>query len=152
MTTLEQLALVTLFRGLNAETLADLAAMATALDVAAGTILVEEGTRNDALYVLLEGALRVSLPRSTFRRDPIHLRSAGPGEVLGEYSTFDSDLTSAQVETEVASRLLRIPAVKLKAYLHDRPEAAAQLYSNVIVTLIRRLREKDDELEALQPV
>lgn len=147
----EQLARVTLFRGLDAESLAGVAALATPLSLAANLILVEEGTRNEALYLLLEGQLRVSLPASAQRRAPIFLRTAGPGEVLGEYSAFDSDMTSARVETETPCRLLHMSAENLRAFLRERPRAASVVYNNVIVTLIRRLRDKDAELEALLP-
>jgi hypothetical protein len=59
MTSADELALVNLFRGLDRQALADIDALATPLNVTTGTILVEEGTHNDALFVLLAGSLRV---------------------------------------------------------------------------------------------
>jgi CRP/FNR family cyclic AMP-dependent transcriptional regulator len=146
-----QLASVTLFHGLNEQALATIAGLGKPRILVAGEILVEEGQRNDTLHVVLAGKLDISLPKSAERLRTIHLRTCHAGEVVGEYSAFDQDLVSAQVQAITACEVLQIDAKLLNAMMRKNAPVASRVYRNVIRTLIRRLRDKDAELDILVP-
>jgi CRP-like cAMP-binding protein len=146
-----QLATVTLFHGLDAHALAAIAGLGTPRTLAPGEILVEEGQLNNTLHVVLEGKLDISLPASPERLRSIHLRTCRAGEVVGEYSAFDQDLVSAQVQAITPCEVLQIDASELDAMMLKSAPVASRVYRNVIRTLIRRLRDKDAELDILVP-
>jgi diguanylate cyclase (GGDEF)-like protein len=69
-----------------------------------GEPLIEQGSRNDAMYLLLEGELGVHLDQ--VEGDPVAV--IGPGETVGEISMLDGSEASAHVVARARSRLLAI--------------------------------------------
>ena len=58
------------------------------LEIAAGTVLVEEGRRIDHFYILIEGIMSVFHPEQPEK--PIS--NIGPGQVVGEMSFIDCNV------------------------------------------------------------
>jgi CRP-like cAMP-binding protein len=86
---------------------------------------VREGAPGDALYVVVEGAVRIErggAVRSTVR---------APG-VFGEMALLDGAPRTASVVATEATRLLRIPRLEFEALLDESPE----LVRGVIATLL----------------
>lgn len=136
--TVERVALlrhVDLFAATPGRVLAGMAHVLEEVEFAAGSTLMEAGTVEDWLFVLVEGEVEV------VRAD--HRVSMGPGSVVGEMAVLDPQPRSATVvaTTPVTAFLLRKAA--FDEALHTRPEIAA----GVIAELVRRLREMHD----LQP-
>src|SRR5262245_34968175 len=94
------------------------------LSVPAGTLLLEEGTPIEVLYVVLDGLLVVTL-RAARDREIARLQS---GEILGELSFLDSRPPSASVRAIEPSTVLSIPRARLAAKLEQDPGFAARFY------------------------
>jgi CRP-like cAMP-binding protein len=117
-------------------------------DVAAGAHVLEEGGLNSRLFVVLKGAVSVRLPKQGRRVTEVRLATLGVGEAFGEYSLFDSQPVSAAVYATEPTRLAWIEKTTLDGFVtgHD-PETARSFYEGVIRILVRRLREKNAELD-----
>lgn len=144
-----QLARTTIFIGLDQETRSAIAALGRPRELQPGDILVEEEQPNSSLFVLFQGRLDIYLPESPARPRRIPLRTCHAGEVVGEYSAFDRQLTSARVQAVVPCQLFEIDAEALEAWMERSPVAASRIYRNLIVALVRRLRDKDAELDLM---
>jgi CRP/FNR family transcriptional regulator, cyclic AMP receptor protein len=60
----------------------------------AGSVIFEEGTSSQKMYVLLQGQVRVS---KNYNKTRIPLAVLGPGEIVGELALFDETPRSASV-------------------------------------------------------
>jgi CRP/FNR family transcriptional regulator len=96
----------------------------------AGTVLVREGEKGDAFYVVLEGTaslVREGRPRGT----------AGPGDHMGELALLDPAPRSATVTAVTAMTVGILDARMFTAIVRDVPA----LTSKLLAALARRLRE-----------
>lgn len=103
-----------------------------------GHHLIEEGKQLDALYIVLEGALQVTV--STMPGKVV--ATAGPGEVLGEISMLDSRPPLASVTAEMPSRVLRLPRASLDEKLKKDSGFASRFYRTLAVFLAQRMRDR----------
>jgi len=94
-----------------------------------GTVLIEEGDRGDALYVILAGRLRAFSAAANGRE--ITFGIYGPGEYLGEMS-LDGGPRSASVETVEASLCSVVTRETLDRFIDERPAFAFELMAKVI--------------------
>lgn len=104
--------------------------------VPAETVLIPEGKPIDALYIVLDGQLRVSL--SSFEDKEIAILSSG--EVVGEMSFVDSRPPSATVTAIEKSRVLAISRWQLAEKLRLDVAFASRFYRSIAVFLSSRLR------------
>ena len=104
--------------------------------VAAGDILIHEGSPIDAIYILLEGKLNVSVAALN---DKViaHLSS---GEVVGEMSFVDARPPSATVTALEDSYVFSIPRPRLSEKLRYDPGFASRFYRALAIFLSKRLR------------
>jgi signal transduction histidine kinase len=133
------LAPLPLLADLSADELRALARRAEHVTVAAGHVVMEEGTPGDGFVIVVRGELVVS------RRDgagEIVLGLAGPGEFLGEMSLIESVPRSATVRAAVASELLVLRADAFHALLAGSPAAAL----TILRTFVSRLRSTEAAL------
>ena len=100
-----------------------LAASTETVRLPAGTTIVEEGEAADALYVITEGQVDVSV-QSEFQQ-PRHLRTMGPGEYFGEIGLLAGSPRTATVRAVADVVVERIPGEAfLEALNETRPTAA----------------------------
>jgi len=104
--------------------------------IAAGTVLIQEGRPIDALYILLDGRLAVSV--GSMKQEPIAVLLSG--EVVGEISFVDSRPPLASVSAIEDSHVLAIWRVKLLAKIDRDPSFAARFYKSLAAFLADRLR------------
>lgn len=104
--------------------------------VAAGSTLIKEGCPVDTLYILLEGALVVSIT-ATEERQIARLAS---GEIVGEMSFVDKYPPSATVQTLEDSLVLAIPRDKLADKLEADEGFGCRFYRALSILLSHRLR------------
>lgn len=123
---------VPLFAAVRDGELTAVAASARPATLAAGQTLFEEGDAGDALYVLLQGTLAVSVQGQ-------RINILGEHEVVGEMAVLDPQPRSATVTALAPSQLLRIGAAELEALM----AADTALARSVIQALCRRLRQRD---------
>ncbi len=97
-----------------------------------GELLIREGDRDDTLFLIVEGHVRVF---STENGKEVVIDEHGPGRFVGEMA-LDGDRRSASVEATEAVLAVAISRPAVLEYLDTHPEFALQL----ILTLIRRAR------------
>jgi len=103
--------------------------------VPAGRVLIEEGRDVTAIYVVLDGALSVSVT-ALGGQEIARLRS---GEIVGEMSFVDARPPSATVTAAEDSLVLALPRRALQAQL-EQADFAARFYRAIAVFLADRLR------------
>lgn len=100
-------------------------------------IVVREGEVGDAMYLILQGELRVRL--MVQGRESL-LATLQTGEFFGEISLFDTGPRSADVVANVDSLLLKISAEAFHRLTARQPELAAPFLLAVGKTMTARLR------------
>jgi CRP-like cAMP-binding protein len=120
---------VDLFRGLAGEELATIAEIAEEQPFAAGEPVLAEGEPADALYLVLEGALKV-------HKGEKQLALLGVRDVFGETAMLDPEPRTASVTVVKDAVLLKISRDDFRDVLQERPEIGI----GVIQVLSRRLR------------
>jgi CRP-like cAMP-binding protein len=108
-----------------------------------GEIIVEQGRKSDALFILLSGRARVVTSDSRGRE--VILAVLDPGSYLGEMSLIDNEPHSATVRAEVQTDVLMLGRNEFNACL---PEQSSLAYS-VLRGLVVRLRNADRQIESL---
>lgn len=144
------LAGVSTFSGLEPGQLALLATAFREHRCKPGEHLMEEGQRGLVLAVIASGAVRVYLPEGggeAHRPEPVELAELAAGDVFGEYSFIDLRPASATVEARDETMLLEVEQDRLHHLLDEHTEIASQVYYNLLLTLIDRLRRDDQELD-----
>ncbi len=108
------------------------------------TVLFFAGDPTQDVLVLLHGQVR--LWRLTRSGHELVLRVCEPGEVLGQMSAIEAGCHSIGATATGRSRLLRLPAARLRELVAARPELAMRLAS----VLAGRVRALSDQLEAMK--
>lgn len=137
------LADVPLFAGLDSEPLAGLAEVITEHHYAKDAVVVTMDEGADALYLVVEGVVRVSLTADKGRE--FVLGNLGPGQFFGEMSLVDGEPRSANVRCEEDATLLRLGRGDFLKTLRRYPELA----QNVITEMCARLRKADEAIGSL---
>lgn len=104
-----------------------------AFDIDAGEILLSPTTRNQYLYVLIEGQMQVYL--GSLDNQPISTLAVG--DCAGEISFIDDDHPSAYVVASQDSRVLRLHRTSLVNLFQQSP----QLMQNLLELLCDRVRQ-----------
>ena len=134
MTTIERVIVlqrVALFADTPGRILAAVARRATEVEVAAGEVVIDEGSVEDHLFALVRGRLRVHRGEST-------VATLEPGAAVGELAALVPEPRSASVTAVEPSTLLRIEKAVLDELLLDWPELA----TGVIAALVATIRER----------
>jgi CRP-like cAMP-binding protein len=121
---------IDLFRALPSEELAQIAEIAEEQPLAKGDQVFAEGEPGDALYLIVEGKVKV-------HKGDKELARMGVRDVFGEISVLDSEPRSAAVSAIEDAVLLKIGRDDFRDILSERPEIAM----GVMKVLTRRLRE-----------
>ena len=146
------LSAATVTQGLEAADLAVLLQQATIETVPQGWMVLAEGQRSEALYVVLSGHLKVMLLTVDHRDHPnrvqdIQLSTLKPGDCFGEYSLIDSEPASASVIAAEPTELLKITGKDFKVVAAHHDRLAKIVYCNLLRVLVRGLRKKDREID-----
>ena len=104
--------------------------------VPAGTALISEGKPIDALYIVLDGTLSVSVAALGNRE----IGKISSGEVLGEMSFVDGRLPSASVKAIEECVILSIPRRQLTEKLEQDVLFSLRFYRAITKFLSTRLR------------
>ena len=101
------------------------------------TEIVRQGSPGDAMYLVLDGELRVRLMIGG--RETI-LTTLAVGEFFGEIALFDQGRRSADVIANLDSQLLKISTSGFQKLVHDAPDLAAPFLFAIGRTLTSRIR------------
>ena len=132
---------IPLFEGLPDEDLLMLAQRAAIRNVPGSEVIVREGDRTDALYMILSGKVKVYLREQGGKEMLLDVK--GPGQYFGEMM-LDDKPRSASVMSLQPSRLAEISNADFKAFLLKHPETALHLIRNLI-RMTRGLNERARE-------
>lgn len=99
--------------------------------------IVKQGEPGDAMYLVLEGEVRVRLMIAG--KESI-LAALGPGEFFGEIALFDNGARSADVVANEDSTLLKVTAGAFQRLAVEAPDLAAPFLLAMGKTLTQRIR------------
>jgi CRP-like cAMP-binding protein len=108
-----------------------------------GEIIVEQGKKTNALFILLTGRARVVTADARGRE--VILASLSSGDHVGEMSLIDNDPHSATVRAETQVDALVLGRAEFARCL---PENTSMAYA-VMRGLVQRLRHADRKIESL---
>ncbi len=132
-----------LFSVLEGEDLESLARLFVERSVPSDTVLFQEGDPADALYLLLEGKVKVMLTDEEGREVIVSILQRG--ECFGEMALLDANGRSAQVMTMAQARLLILPRTDFGDWIGRNPNLAMA----IIQQLSRRLRHANHTINNL---
>jgi CRP/FNR family transcriptional regulator, cyclic AMP receptor protein len=108
-----------------------------------GELIVEQGTKSNALFILLNGRARVLTADSRGRE--VILAVLQPGDYVGEMSLIDNEPHSATVRAEVQTDMLVLGRNEFSRCL---PDSSSLSYA-ILRGLVARLRNADRQIESL---
>jgi len=127
-------------------------ATGTREEIAAGTVLIRQGETVEALYILLDGALTVSVSQTD--NNPLgrafaaleggemsgrEIARLSNGEMVGEMPFLEANLSSTTVKALKKSLILSVPQQQLTVKLQEDSSFAAHLYRASAILLADRL-------------
>jgi CRP/FNR family transcriptional regulator, cyclic AMP receptor protein len=124
-----------LFKGCSKAELKAIEKATVEKDVAAGEVIVDEGTVGMAAYVIVEGKAAVLRRNRKFAE-------LQPGEMFGEISLLDRLPRSATVKALTDMRLLELTQKQFDAVLKESPSTTRKLLTEMAV----RLRDADQRM------
>lgn len=105
--------------------------------------IVKQGDPGDAMYLILEGELRV---RQMMAGKETVLVTLNPGEFFGDISLFDHGPRSADVVANTNAVLLKVSATNFQRLSQEVPELATPFLTAVCKTLTARIRADNKRL------
>ena len=108
-----------------------------------GELVVEQGRKSNALFILLNGRARVLTSDSRGRE--VILAVLESGDYVGEMSLIDNEPHSATVRAEVQTDMLVLGRAEFARCL---PEGSSLAYA-ILHGLVQRLRAADRQIESL---
>jgi len=143
--TTEVLTAVPLFAGLSREHLASLAEICQEERHAPGETIFKEGDPGDMLYLILEGAVRISSRLECLGEEALAILEAGSH--FGEMALIDDAPRSADAIVHRTACFLTIGRADLEQLLFVNRELAYAVLWSFCRTLSRRLRETNDKIK-----
>jgi CRP-like cAMP-binding protein len=139
----EVLSRVPLFAALDDEASAALQASLTRSELVRGDVLFREGDQGDALFVVIEGKVKLARTASDGRENLLAVM--GPADMFGELSLFDPGPRTATASAVTDTTVVSLSHDALEPWLRGRPEVSQQL----LAALARRLRRTNEALADL---
>jgi CRP-like cAMP-binding protein len=137
------LAGIELFSELTDDELSEVSALAQTRTVARDTTIFNEGDTADAIFVVVNGRVKI-VTTSTDGKEFI-LTVLGAGQVFGEMALIEEATRSASVVTITNVELLVISRKDFDHLLHTSPGISRKL----MAILSRRLRRANSKMESL---
>ena len=108
-----------------------------------GETILRQGEAGECMYVIQEGEAKILVEQDG---KEIHVRTAGPGEILGEMSIFDKELRCASVRAAGPVRALTVDKRTFLTRVHEDPSLAFR----IVQSMSRRIRELTAEVARLK--
>ncbi len=141
--TTDTLRQVPLFESLDNEAAEELCELMETRDCEAHKILFRAGDVGDAMYVIEQGKVRISVLTADGRE--LTLTELGQGEFFGEMALLDGQPRSANATTVAQSRLAVLSREHLHSFLASNPKFALEM----LTAMGNRLRRTDQLLRRL---
>ena len=101
------------------------------------SVIVKQGDRGTAMYVILEGEVSVRL---NLDRVQTELATLGAGDFFGDFSLFDHGPRAADVIANCSCLLLKISVDHFERLSHEAPDLATPFLRAIGKTLTARIR------------
>lgn len=126
------------FADLPEDLLSDVCEGSEQLEVEPDTLIIEEGTDSEDMFVIIDGELLVT--KRSGDKDVV-LARLGPKEVVGEMALLDQAPRTATVKASQESHLIRIPVAAFEELLQE-PTVVRRMFK----TVTSRLRNIEETL------
>ena len=143
LTNLDLIRRVPLFAKLSPDQVSSLSMAVAKRRFKRGQLIVEQGEKSDALFIILAGRARVFMTDGKSRQ--VILANLQPGDYIGEMSMIDNLPHSASVEAEVQTDVLVLGRAEFSNCLVGNSLMAYAM----IEGLVRRLRNADEQIGSL---
>jgi CRP/FNR family transcriptional regulator, cyclic AMP receptor protein len=134
---------VPLFAMLTSEQAALLSGAVTKRRFKRGELIVEQGKKSNALFIILAGRARVLMSDQKDRQ--VILANLKAGDFIGEMGLIDNEPHSASVEAEVQTDVLVLGCAEFSHCLQENLATSLA----VMKGLVQRLRKADDKIGSL---
>jgi CRP-like cAMP-binding protein len=138
---------VPFFRDLNAEEMTKVQAVGKVVPYTKGMVLFREGDVGEALYVVLDGSVRIS--KSVPKLGEQTIAFVEQGSFFGEMSLLDDFPRSATAVAQQDSTVLFVDRQAFLDLVENQPTIGRKILWSFCRTLSLRLRETSDRIVAL---
>lgn len=110
--------------------------------------IIEEGETSSALYLVLAGAVNVSVSERTDdgTGKEVFICALGEGDFFGEAALFMNKKRTAHVSASGELLLLKVERESFIGFIRCHPHAGIKLLMLIIYSLLAKLREANQEL------
>lgn len=151
MTMKELLSAQRIFEGIPEATIEKLGRSGRFMALGKGDVVIQEGDRVESIFCLLKGEVDILLPDDLEEFEDLTLvNMLVDGECIGEYSFVDNQPASATVRANTDIELLELSHDVLRDALDADCELRAQLYKNLLDSLVERLRNTNIYIDYLR--
>ncbi len=124
-------------RGLTAKQVESLAAHATLVRFEENEIVLVEGERSSAFFLLVSGSAAIELRTANYA---VCVQELGPGSVFGWSALLDEQDTLFQVRARERTMALRIDGQRLKALCRTDPELGTEILRRTLAVVAGRVK------------
>ncbi|MBA2654115.1 MAG: cyclic nucleotide-binding domain-containing protein [Gammaproteobacteria bacterium] len=113
--------------------------------------ILEQDTPHPNFYLILKGKVRVVRHADTTSKQHVQpgIADLSPPDIFGEFGLFDDSPASADVIAITRSELIEIEIVTFRAFLDANPKMGYEILSDILKTLVTRLRRADKTIAGL---
>ena len=133
--TIETLRQVPLFESLDDETAKSVATLLEIRDYEAHKIIFRAGDAGDAMYLIVQGRIRISIKAP--EGPEVTLAELGPGEFFGEMALLDGKPRSANATALEESRLAVLSREHFLSSINNNPRIAVEM----LTAISKRVRQ-----------
>lgn len=137
---------VSLFQGLTTTQLAKVAGLAQSQKHPIGTFIFKEGETGAAMYIVVEGKVRISKNVPGIGEEALAILEKGA--YFGEMAVIEDSPRSADAIAHSSCMVLVIEREKLDQLMFTDKDLAYVLLWTFVRTLSERLRETNDKIKA----
>ncbi len=124
-------------RGLKPKQVESLAAHVTPVRFEENEIVLVEGERSAAFYLLVSGSAAIELRTATYA---VCVQELGPGSIFGWSALLDEQDTLFQVRARERTMALRIDGQRLKALCRSDPELGTEILRRTLAVVAGRVK------------
>lgn len=134
-----------LFSGLNKQYLKSILPSCQKLQFPENTIIIQEGTSPEGIFVLMQGRVEV-LKKKLELEENYRLAELGIGQCFGEMAVIDQSPRSASVRTIEPTTVLKISINNIDHLAVINMTIYATILKNIAIDLSKRLRYANELL------
>lgn len=143
LTTSDLLRRVPIFAGLTPAQMSQLSGNVAKQRYKRGELIVEQGKKSGALFIILSGRARVVM--TDRRAKEVILNTLGPGDCIGEMSLIDGHSHSASVKTDIQTDVLVLSHAEFVRCVAENQSIAFWIMKG----LVQRLRKSGEMVSSL---